>query len=186
MKKYIFIGFLLLSYSCTMLDIDEHTGYDKEEVGKYIERVKASLNYLYTQLPDDFSSVGTAPRSCASDDGVTAWKTAAIQRMNNGAWSATNEIDSYWEGGYAAIRASNLFLESYDKTLLEKYKNEDLLVLENLKKFYVNYPYEAQFLRAFFHFELAKRYGDIPILTKSYVADSVNSLNKSAFIDVVR
>ncbi|MCX6307831.1 MAG: RagB/SusD family nutrient uptake outer membrane protein, partial [Bacteroidia bacterium] len=118
--------------------------------------------------------------------GVTAWKTAAIQRMNNGAWSATNEIDSYWEGGYAAIRASNLFLESYDKTLLENYKNEDLLVLENLTKFYVNYPYEAQFLRAFFHFELAKRYGDIPILTKSYVADSVNSLNKSAFIDVVR
>lgn len=186
MKKYIFIGFLLLSYSCSLLEIDEHTGYDKEEVGKYIERVKASLNYLYTQLPDDFTSVGAAPRSCASDDGISAWETAAIRRMNNGAWTATNEIDSYWEGGYSAIRASNLFLESYDKTLLEKYKNEDILVLENLTKYYVNYPYEARFLRAFFHFELAKRYGDIPIITKSYVADSVNTLKKSTFNDVVK
>ncbi|MFA5419349.1 MAG: RagB/SusD family nutrient uptake outer membrane protein, partial [Bacteroidales bacterium] len=185
MKKYIYIAILLLTYSCELLDIDEHTGLEKEDVGKYYPRVTASLNYLYTLLPDDFTSVGNAPRSCASDDAVWVWNNNAIHRMNNGAWSATNEVDSYWSGGYEAIRASNLFLESYDPNLMDMYANEDPLELQNMTKFYKNYPYEARFLRAFFHFELAKRYGDIPLLTESLTIDEVNSQEKTTFEDLV-
>ena len=36
------------------------------------------------------------------------------------------------------------------------------------------YPYEARFLRAYFYFELAKRYGDIPLITTLLSEEEAN------------
>ena len=35
------------------------------------------------------------------------------------------------------------------------------------------FPYEVRFLRAFYLFELAKRYGDIPLLTRTYTQEEI-------------
>lgn len=185
MKKYIYIGILILFSGCSLLDIDEHIGYEKENIWEYRQRVTASLSNLYTYLPDDFTSVGSVPRSCATDDAIYVRDNSPIRNMTNGTWSALNDVDGYWDKGYEAIRATNLFLEGYDEGLLEKYKYEDPVEYENMKKYFLNYPYEARFLRAFYHFELAKRYGDIPIIKKTYTADSINSVKKSSFEQVV-
>jgi len=68
-----------------------------------------------------------------------------------------------WTGAYAGIRRCNVVLEKVDS-------------VPGLSPDKVNgYKSEALFLRAFFHFELIKRYGGVPYLTKSLnVTDDMN------------
>lgn len=47
------------------------------------------------------------------------------------------------------------------------------------------FPYEIRFLRAFYLFELAKRYGDIPLITRTYNEDEINSVEKTPFSEVI-
>ena len=44
---------------------------------------------------------------------------------------------------------------------------------------------EVRFLRAFYLFELAKRYGDIPLITRTYTQEDINSVRKTSFAEVV-
>lgn len=80
--------------------------------------------------------------------------------FNLGNWSqlafgAKVELVWPWEGAYAGIRRCNVVLEKVDSVI-------------GLSEAEVNrYKSEALFLRAFFHFELIKRYGGVPYLTKS-------------------
>ena len=48
------------------------------------------------------------------------------------------------------------------------------------------YREELRVLRAFYLFELAKRYGDIPLLTRTYALDEINSVEKSSFSEVIK
>ena len=43
----------------------------------------------------------------------------------------------------------------------------------------------TQVLRAFFFFELAKRYGDIPLLTRTYNQNEINQVTKTSFDQVI-
>ena len=45
--------------------------------------------------------------------------------------------------------------------------------------------HEVRALRAFFYLELAKRYGDIPLLTRTYQIDEINSVEKTPFDKVI-
>jgi hypothetical protein len=53
-------------------------------------------------------------------------------------------------------------------------------------KAYVVYPYEARFLRAFFYFELAKRYGGVPLDTTILTSAEANSISRASYDDVVK
>lgn len=79
--------------------------------------------------------------------------------FNLGAWSASSygmasELTWPWEGGYAGIRRCNMVLEKVDEV--------PGLSADEIK----GMKGEALFLRAFFHFELIKRYGGVPYLEK--------------------
>ena len=80
--------------------------------------------------------------------------------FNLGNWSPTAygmqvELLWPWTGAYAGIRRCNVVLEKADSVPgLSPAKASGLKA-------------EALFLRAFFHFELIKRYGGVPYLTKS-------------------
>jgi hypothetical protein len=50
---------------------------------------------------------------------------------------------------------------------------------------YQYYPYEARFLRAFFYFELIKRYKNVPLLKETTSLEEVNNLMPSDFEDIV-
>ncbi|HET9571049.1 MAG TPA: RagB/SusD family nutrient uptake outer membrane protein [Bacteroidales bacterium] len=72
-----------------------------------------------------------------------------------GAYGAQVELTWPWAGSYAAIRRCNVVLEKVDSVI-------------GLSEGKINgYKAEALFARAFFHFELIKRYGGVPYLTKS-------------------
>lgn len=172
----------LLAGSCDYLDYDETSGYDKEDMFMYLERAKNMLSNVYSYLPSDMSSIDGAMRAAAADDAGFVWSESSVHRFNDGSWSAIETIDDQWDHFYSGIRAANIFLENHRKDFDNIRWNNNY---EDLMKQYVNYPYEARFLRAFFHFELVKRYNNIPLLKQTCTPEEVNEMAPSSFDEVV-
>lgn len=181
--KYFFISLLILIVSsCDYLDYDESTGYEKEDMFTYFNRSKGMLTTVYSYLPSDFGNFGGSTRAGASDEAEYVWNTASIHRYNDGSWGPTSLIDDVWATNYAGIRAANLFLENYKSEFPDSEWNADYAQLMEQNK---NYPYEARFLRAFYHFELIKRYKNVPLLTRTYTLEEVNKVAPTDFDKIV-
>ena len=56
-----------------------------------------------------------------------------------------------------------------------------MLEMERMKY----YPFQARALRAYFLFDLARRYGDIPMPLKMLSIEEANSIEKTPFADVI-
>lgn len=183
-KKYITAIFLMIALSgCHYLDFDETTGQSKDFAYGYFGQLGLNVTNIYGQLQNEYGALGGALRESATDNAVYTWQSNQVYDIYNNVWSPINTIDNVWSFYYSAIRASNIFLENYSLTNFERFKysagyTESLAIAQN-------YPYEVRFLRAYFFFELAKRYGDIPLLTRSYKTDEINKVQKSSFNDVV-
>ena len=181
-------GLLLLTgmglSSCNFLDFDQSIGFDsQEEVYEVFSRAEQSLTQVYTYLEHDFGSIGGAMRDCATDDAHYVWSNGEVHTFTNGRWSATNTIDAEWNNYYTGIRAANLFIKSMEENDFSKYKwNNDYDTWMEKSQYWI---YEARFLRSLYLFELAKRYGDIPLATGIYTVEDVNLLPKSKFADVI-
>ncbi|MDQ6482081.1 RagB/SusD family nutrient uptake outer membrane protein [Dyadobacter sp. LHD-138] len=133
-----------------------------EEVFSSSPQVFSILANLYNRQPD-FSSVKSwmsmadFSESFISDNGGDQ---VAVLRRNSWNYDAWNNWD------YAYIRDINLFLE----------RAESATVLSEADK--KRFLAEARFLRANYYFELVKRMGGVPIITKALVYD--NSGNTEA------
>ena len=46
------------------------------------------------------------------------------------------------------------------------------------------YQYEVRFLRAYFYFNLARAYGDVPLITKVMTEDEANQVTRTPVADV--
>ncbi len=185
MKKYILLASLLYAVSgCGWLELDESTGLTREEAYAYFDNVRGLTTYIYSQLPDELGGLDGALRESATDNSVYVWSNNNIHTFYNNAWNPNNAIDNAWEKNYGAIRACNSFLENYSAERLERFRwnetYEESIAKANM------YGEEIRVLRAFFLFELAKRYGDIPLLTRTYTAEEINSVKKTPFIEVIR
>lgn len=190
MKKYsilLFISALSLS-SCLsdgdFLEYDESTSYEMDYIRKDFNRTMQFVTDIYNYLPTDFYSVGDAMRSAACDEGEYIWSTSDIHIMTDGRWTPLRTVDAQWEHFYKGIRACNLYLEELNNSAFEvnKYDQE----YENQMIRYRNFQWEVRFLRAFFHFELLKRYGDIPLVNRTLTTDEANSLSRTPFDEVVQ
>lgn len=180
----------MIGASCNYLNVDETSGILKhEDLYSEFSRVKAMLTKVYVSMPyyNGFSFAGgvvnnLAMRDCASDDAEFGTSSALIQNVNNGNWSASNTWDDSWSL-YEGIRAANMFLEDFENVdLSNNYPNggydRDMDQLQY-------YPYEARVLRAYYFFELARRYGDIAMPTKVLTVNEANTIGKTPFREVV-
>ena len=169
--------------SCEFLDYDEASYNRKEDVFSDFGRSKSFLTGIYSRLPTDFNSIDGAMRSAATDEAEHVWDLSNVQRFNDGSWSAINPLDNVWDDMYAGICAVNLFLEETEgQEFVEEHYNEDYReMMEQFK----NYPYEARFLRAFFYFELVKRYKNVPLITTVLTPEEAQQVEQSSFGDVV-
>lgn len=194
MKKQHYINFsliilLLLGFTnCSDLDYDETSFNRKETVFSDFARSKSFLTGIYAYLPTDFNSVDGAMRSSATDDAEHVNDLSNVQQFNDGTWSAIQPLDNVWNNMYAGIRASNLFLkESAGQTFPElQYNNTTGNDYKDIILQYNNYPFEARFLRAFFYFELAKRYKNIPLETIVLTPEEAINVKQANFEDVIK
>ena len=185
MKKQIIIclSALLTASSCSMLEHDESTGMSKDEVYGYFKNVKGLATYVYSQLPNDFGTFNGALRESATDNAVYVWSDSNVHDFYNHAWGPNNAVDNMWSQCYGAIRSANSFMENYSAEALERFQWNDKYE-EDIEKANM-YREELRVLRAFFFFELAKRYGDIPLLTRTYNQNEINQVTKTPFDQVI-
>ena len=179
------VSFLTLIFcGCEFLDYTERSFAEKDDVFSEYSRTTAFLTAAYSSLQSGFADVGDAMLESATDNAAYAWDDTNIQNFYNGVWSPINTIDAQWSAFYSGIRSTNMFLENANDEILEEYKWTGDTYQSRLKKWAI-YRYEARFLRAFFHFELAKRYGDIPLVTKSLTLEEANNSTREPFKNVI-
>lgn len=168
---------------CHNLDFDETNGLNtRENIYRYFDDTKQMLTNVYSYMPQDFGAVEEAMRSCASDDAEFGNAAAGIQDFNNGNWSAIRTHDTAWSL-YKGIRAANEFIESIAKTDFSRFKYDQNY--PNWEKQLRYFPYEARALRAFYLFELARRYGDIAVPLKMLSIEEANTIGKTPFHEVI-
>ncbi len=163
---------------CDFMDCDESNDYQKENIFTSFERSKKMVTNIYSYLPQDFCNTEGAMQDAATDDAVHVYKSSAIHYFVNGTWSANRLVDDVWSEYYTAIRAANLYLKEAEGQTFEDWENAEKY--KDMMKEFNNFPYEVRFLRAFYYFELIKRYHDVPLVTTVLTQDEVNSLERES------
>lgn len=192
--KYIIITILssLFLASCNYLDFDETDGLKtKEDMYKYFGTTENMLTHVYSFMPQGCNCFnisgsifadGFAMRDCASDDGEFGGVAAGIQNLNNGNWSPIKTYDDAWDL-YEGIRAANGFIAEIATVDFSRYEQDGRY--QNWMKKLKFFPYEARVLRAYYFFELARRYGDIAMPLTVLDKENANTIEKTSFSDVI-
>ncbi len=162
-----------LAISCNDLELKESVYHTKTWQFSDFSQVKSVMTNVYGYLEAGFSPIGTAMRDCASDDAVCALAIDPVMTFYDGSWSSLNIIDDKWGHYYAGIRAANYLLENCPEDFSQaQYKEDYKYNVTQLK----NFPWEARALRAYFHFELLKRYNNIVIADRTFTEKEVADL----------
>lgn len=182
-KVYLYLLCLLSLSSCNFLDFDETNAlFTRDDMYKYFNKSKQMLTNVYSYMPQGFNPIGGAMRDCASDDAIFADMSGNVQLFCNGNWSPVQTVDDNW-GLYKGIRAANEFIESIADADFSRFENNEQY--ENWMAQLVFFPYEARVLRAYYFFELARRYGDIAMPLDMLTTDEANNISKTPFNDVI-
>jgi hypothetical protein len=174
-QRYITAALILsaLLYSCKKDYLDVKT------IQADISVEKLYVNYTYVQgvvwniysyLPNGFSlttTYGDLDMEAASDNAEATNVQNRTQTFNTGTWNQYTNPDNVWAANFDGIRQANLYLKNKDKVDIDYIKNKittsDSSAYYNARDNVKFMQGEALFLKAFFYFELVKRYGGVPI-----------------------
>ena len=173
MKRNIY--FTLGIVSCLMLSACEDltppviTSLTPQQIYKdYTRTLNFSLS-PYASLVEGFTNIDGAMMASTCDEAEHTLETSAVQKFNTGVWSQLDNPNDVWSTYFNGIRRVNDYLIHADSVNLDYYRLNpspaQQTVYTQQKKNLHYWKYEGRFLRAFFYFELVKRYGGVPIVT---------------------
>ncbi|CAK7070318.1 RagB/SusD family nutrient uptake outer membrane protein [Parabacteroides sp. APC149_11_2_Y6] len=168
--------FLLVAFtSCEMLDSKPLDKIESYDVFKDSTRVDAYVLGLYKYLPQGYNRFDNqAMLSSATDESTQCISNNGMTPFINGSWGPTSNPDAGWTNYYEGIMMVNLLFENigmlYPSTS-EDFKNSVLA--------------EAHFLRAYYHFELVKRFGGVPIITRTLTVNDSPDIPRDSYADCV-
>lgn len=176
MKKinYIFFVLPLLLVACVDLDRELNLELTEKQVIESYDRTLNRLSAVYTGVPAGYFQVSGAILAATTDEAEFTQETNAVQRFNNGSWNAIDMPENLWPTLYTGIRRANQLLVGTDSIDLDPIRLDPAQAtlyksrLADIKRV----KYEARFLRAYFYFELIKRYGGVPIFTEEVSIDA--------------
>lgn len=179
MKHNIFATlFLVLLYSCS-LDPELSFEITPDQASVNYDYAKNRATGMYSPLKKGFQYMGDAMMAAATDEAefVRPWEN--IQNFNKGNWNQFANPDDVWAYYFEAIRRTNVFLADCDNVNLDRWKNDpsetaQIIYAQKVKEVGF-WKLEARFLRAYYHFELMKRYGGIPIMVEAISKDDTYS-----------
>ena len=160
---------LLLLNACT-------DGYESFPVDQFSEEYVFSrtdsmgiearrfMNTIYNTLRNGHNGVGGDYLDAASDDALSiVAKDPDVYKLAIGRYTANSRVgsDMGWGTYYEGIRKANIIIANIDYVPFKTtYKNAK----DELQPLNVSMKAEARFLRAYFYFELVKRYGGVPLM----------------------
>ncbi len=166
-KKSLLIMMLAAgTQACHFLDPEEYTIRSADQMREgfyYYQSLRAGA---YTNLPTGYNSIGNSWLAAACDEAEDVNPMETIQSFNIGNWNQFSNPDDRWSALYAGIRKTFDFTLLTDNQDWESFRLSDPTEYE--KRMYMTdmYRNEMPFLRAFYYFELIKRYGGVPLVTK--------------------
>lgn len=193
LKNIFYTFFLLLVITANISCKKNYLSYTTTEGSYYSKQVwysdrntRSFLNDTYNGLSTPTSSAGAttlasrynidgngAMLSEGSDEAICSNPSSLMYNFFNGGWGATNLIDNNYPVMYNYIRRTNMFLANVGTSAV--YPASDTIELKS----------EAYFLRAFFYFELLKRYGGVAIITKVLAPTDDLNLPRNTYNEVV-
>lgn len=188
-KLGLFILLILSVYSCDYLDPEEYTIRTSEQLNNgfyYYSRLRAGA---FSDLPNGYNTIGTSWLASACDEAEDVNETATIQSFNTGNWNQFQNPDDRWSILYSGIRKTFDFILVTNDQDWEEYRLTDPTEYEK-RVYYTNmYRNEMSFLRAFYYFELIKRYAGVPLVTKKIDVNQelpeVSQMQRTNFSDCV-
>ena len=175
---------LLTTTSCDFMDCDESDNYTLQEIQGSYNRVKQFVTSIYGYLPSDFCNMHGAMVDAATDDAIHVYESSAIQRIVNGTWSANYTVDDKFAYYYNAIHDANYYLTTLSGLTFDTWENGD--DYQDWMQNYDNYQYQVRFLRAYFYFELVRRYQNVPLITKPLSQTEANQIEPSSAQEVLK
>ena len=172
--------------ACDFMEISESDYYSKEQILNNMTRVRDLATQVYSYLPHDFNNTSGAMQDAATDDAIHVYESSAVQRFINGTWSPNYTINDVFGNYYNAIHDANFYLNNCVGLTFDKWQYSDNFADDY--KSYLNYEHEVRFLRAFYYFELVKRYQNIPLITKELTqeeANNVEPVNAATILDFI-
>lgn len=148
-------------HSCNYLDIDQYIN-DMQSLDTVFQKkglTEQFLYHVYSYLPNpgkswDEENNASIPWVLTTDE---AFDTApgGANNFSNNIFTADNTSYSRWKKYYEGIRNANIFIQRAPEC-----KELDIVELRE-------YIGEAQFLKAYFYFELMKQYGPICLVPET-------------------
>jgi hypothetical protein len=149
---------------------------------------KNFLNNIYSNISERYNLDDGALLASGTDEAVNSNLNSSINTLNNGSWGPVRTFDDVYANMYNGIRKTNMFLENIGTS--------PLIVLDEMlpANIAANNTPEAQmnrvvgqayFLRAFFQFELLKRYGSFVIVTKTLTVNDQLDVPRNTFDECV-
>lgn len=198
-RKYIYVPLIPLLLTILLSGCDKDfldTKIDTYNTPSSIITNRSTLFYFanafYTSLPNGFAAIDNNLFAAASDEAQqTSTASSSVLNFNQGTISATNIPESgRYQNLYDGIRAANFFLKYSGNWRAFLAQNRDTVsgVVDYTrdKVFIAAYRGEAHIARAFYYFELLKRYGGVPIITETLEDAGNLYVPRSGYDDVVK
>jgi starch-binding outer membrane protein, SusD/RagB family len=115
------------------------------------------------------TNLSLVPLECFSDDAVPSGEGNDGWSIIRGGYSPVSAFDDNWGNCYSAIRAANIYLNNYQRVPWTD---------SSRKVWFAN---EARALRAYFYYELVRRYGGVPL-----IGDNVYEPNDPELLNLKR
>jgi hypothetical protein len=193
-KNIIFFLMLIsigLLYSCEeYLEVDDREKLTEELVFGNEDDVSGAWAAIYTSMEIGFKQIDSAMLANACDEADFNAPFADVQKFNEGSWNTHNNPENIWNKAYGTIRNACKFLEATDSTKnryfnYSEFKFVDPVKYNRLVREMKAYRADVNFFMAYYHFELWKRYGEIPIVDKLMTLDESYNLSRNSTSEVV-
>jgi starch-binding outer membrane protein, SusD/RagB family len=183
MKKIVVIislfTILFAGVSCKKDYLEVHevkTYVTPDDLYSNYNYVQQAVWNIYSYLPDGFALLDYEAVTENAESTNITW---ASHTFNNGIWNQYNNPDGSWWRNFNGIRQANLYLANKDKANIDYIKGQitsaDSSALYNARNNIKFMQGEAMFLKAFFYFDLVKRYGGVPIMRQPLNYDDAAS-----------
>ncbi len=177
--------------SCNVLDTKEDI-YNTDEQIKTNYQVLYDFGYAaYTRLQNRNQTIDGNLFAAVSDEAEYTHSPSSTQFFNEGSWNAVDNPDNTYAYNYEGIRAATYFLETYPNYAEFLKQNRNLITSNDLNEYQRDVKsirwlrFENRVLRAYFYFELLKRYGGVPIVKNLLSADENTHLPRADVDEVV-
>lgn len=180
----------LLSSCDDNFDVRYDVDLKPEQVFVNYDRLRRVATSAYLYVPSGFNRIDGSFLAGACDEAEHTSLSSTVQKYNLGAWNQYSNPDDQWTNFYSGIYYANFFLE--ESVNYKEICMQDTITANGKQLYEMNildierYRSEVRFLRAYYHFELMKRYGGIPVIKETLSPEECLTVPRSSLEECIQ